>query len=278
VRLDARELQNQKLSAEHHAEATRDLEVLGYVVLEGVIGQEKVEALRTAFFALLEENHRRLGDNRGKQRQGGVPLSIEEPFDDPAVLANPLALGVFGDLLQEDLICSYFSSDTGLPGSQYQPAHRDGKALFPGLPVTVPPYMYEVNIPLVDFREDNGPTEIWPMSHRISDVNLAAPDALERGFAAATETEIQRYVSGLNPQAVIMPAGSLLLRDPRMWHRGTPNNSDQPRPMLSLAYHFPWYRFNSVSVRGEVYEAWPEYMQRIFRLATIDGRTSIEFA
>ncbi|OZM77957.1 phytanoyl-CoA dioxygenase family protein [Pseudonocardia sp. MH-G8] len=277
MKLDERELRNQKLSAEHHAEAARDLEILGYVILERVLPEEKVEALCSAFFALLEENHERVGDNRGKQRQGGVPLPIEKPFDDPDVLANPIALDVFRDVLQDDLICSYFSSDTGLPGSQYQPAHRDGSPLFPGLPVTVPPYMYEINIPLVDFRPDNGPTDIWPMSHRISDIDLTARDALERGSAAATETEIQRYVSGLNPQPVLMPAGSLLLRDPRMWHRGTPNNSDQPRPMLSLAYHYPWYRFNSVTISGGVYDAWPEHMQRLFRFATIDGRTSTEF-
>lgn len=277
MKLDAIELENRELSAEHRAEAVRDLEVLGFVILEGVLA-DKVDTLRSAFSTLLEDNHKRLGDNRGKQRQGGVPIPIEEPFTDPDVLANPLAISVFQDLLQEDLVCSYFASDTGLPGSQYQPAHRDGKYLFPGLRATIPPFMYEVNIPLVDFREDNGPTDIWPMSHRIADVNLAAPDALERGYLAATETEMQKYVSGLNPQPVLMPAGSLLLRDPRMWHRGTPNRSTEPRTMLSLAYHYPWFRFNSVSLRREVYDAWPEDMQRLFRLATIDGQTSNEFS
>jgi hypothetical protein len=48
--------------------------------------------------------------------------------------------------------------------------------------------------------------------------------------------------------------------------------------MLSLAYHRPWYRFNSVTLSGEVYRTMPERMQRLFRLATIDGETSRDFS
>jgi ectoine hydroxylase-related dioxygenase (phytanoyl-CoA dioxygenase family) len=277
VKLSEQEVRERKLSAEHHAEAKRALRALGYVVLESVLPEETVATLRSTFFELLDANVKKVGDNRGRQRQGGVPLPVEEPFSHPDVMGNPLALDVFADLLDGDITCSYFSSDTPLPGSDYQPAHRDGKYLFPGLPATVPPYMYELNIPLVDFREDNGPVEVWPHTHLIPALELSAPDALEQGAPGATTTEVQRFASGLGPRPVLMPAGSFLLRDPRMWHRGSPNGSDLPRPMLSLAYHRPWYRFNSVTLRREVYDAWPERMQRLFRLATIDGQTSREF-
>lgn len=278
MKLDRSELDAQKLSADHHAEVKRDLQVRGYAVLEDVIPADKLATVRTAFFEMLDANVREVGDNRGRQRQGGVPLPIEAPFADPEIMANPLALDVYEDLLGGDITCSYFSSDTPLPGSEYQPAHRDGQDLFPGLPATLPPYMYEVNIPLVDFREDNGPVEIWPFSHLVNGFSLGNPRALEHEGVKATETEVQHYAASLAPEPVLMPAGSLLLRDPRMWHRGTPNRSDEPRPMLSLAYHRPWYRFNSVSLSGEVYRQLPERMQRLFRLATIDGRTSRDFS
>ncbi|MDT7705913.1 MAG: hypothetical protein QOG20_1520 [Pseudonocardiales bacterium] len=278
MKLDASELRAQKLSAEHHAEVKRDLQVRGYAVLEKVIPDDKLEQVRSGFFERLAANVRQVGDNRGKQRQGGVPLPIEEPFTDPEIMANPLALDVYEDLLGADIACSYFSSDTPLPGSEYQPAHRDGQDLFPGLAVTLPAYMYEINIPLVDFREDNGPVEIWPFSHLVNGFSLGNPRALEHEGVSATQTEVQDYTASLSPQPVLMPAGSLLLRDPRMWHRGTPNRSDEPRPMLSLAYHRPWYRFNSVTLSGEVYRTMPERMQRLFRLATIDGETSRDFS
>jgi ectoine hydroxylase-related dioxygenase (phytanoyl-CoA dioxygenase family) len=164
-----------------------------------------------------------------------------------------------------------------MPGSEYQPAHRDCKYLFPGLPVIIPPYMYELNIPLVDFREDNGPLEVWPHSHLFHDLKLGDPTTVTSTFNTTTKTEIQQYADDLEPRCVLMPAGSFLLRDPRMWHRGTPNRSDAPRPMLSISYHRPWYRFNSVSVSRDIYDAWPERLQAIFRLACIDGVHSTEF-
>jgi ectoine hydroxylase-related dioxygenase (phytanoyl-CoA dioxygenase family) len=138
--------------------------------------------------------------------------------------------------------------------------------------------MYEVNIPLVDFRPDNGPVEIWPHTHRVHDFPLASAHALQLPAAEQRSTEVQQFAAELGPQPVLMPAGSLLLRDPRMWHRGSPNRSDAPRPMLAIAYNRPWYRFNSVRVSRAVYDAWPEPLQKIFRLASIDGDLSTEFA
>jgi ectoine hydroxylase-related dioxygenase (phytanoyl-CoA dioxygenase family) len=278
VKLTEQEVRERKLSEAHHAEARRALEVIGYVVFEDVLPAEKVAALHGTFIELLERNMREVGDNRGRQRQGGVPLPIEEPFSDPDVLGNPLAIELLADILDGDITCSYFASDTALPGSDYQPAHRDGKPLFPGSDFTVPPYMYEVNIPLVDFRPDNGPVEIWPHTHRVHDFPLASANALQLPAAEQRSTEVQQFAAELGPQPVLMPAGSLLLRDPRMWHRGSPNRSDAPRPMLAIAYGRPWYRFNSVRVSRAVYNAWPEPLQKIFRLASIDGDLSTEFA
>ena len=278
MKLTDQEVRERKLTEAHHAEARRALEVTGYVIFESVLPADTVTALHSAFIELLEQNMREVGDNRGRQRQGGVPLPIEEPFSDPDVLGNPLAIDLLADLLDGDITCSYFASDTPLPGSDYQPAHRDGKALFPGSAFTVPPYMYELNIPLVDFRPDNGPLEVWPHTHRVQDISLAGPNALLLPAAEQRATEVQRFAAGLGPEPVLMPAGSLLLRDPRMWHRGSPNRSDAPRPMLAIAYNRPWYRFNSVRVSRGVYDAWPERLQQIFRLASIDGELSTEFA
>ena len=64
---------------------------------------------------------------------------IEGAFAAPDVIGNPLVIDLFERLLGPDLVCSYFASDTPMPGSEYQPVHRDGKELFPGVPVTVVP-------------------------------------------------------------------------------------------------------------------------------------------
>jgi len=39
-----------------------------------------------------------------------------------------------------------------------------------------------------------------------------------------------------------VPAGSVILRDPRAWHGGTPNLSDQIRLMPNIEYYSYWYR------------------------------------
>jgi len=297
MRLDPNEIAAWKLSDQHLEDAIRELRVTGYVIFEEVLDAPRVRELHGAFMEIFERYVAEIGDNRGKQRQGGVPLPVADPFADPVVIGNALVIDLLEHLLGPDLVCSYFASDTPMPGSEYQPVHRDGKELFPGVPVTMPPYMYELNIPLVDFREDNGPTEVWPGTHLLSDFPLLEQprDELTAGngqLTVTTETgrpvsvlasafrdsSVQNFASGLPGQRVLMPAGSFLVRDPRMWHRGTPNRSAEARPMLSLAYGRSWYRFNAVTLQREVYDAWPQRVRELFRLASIDGALSREFA
>ena len=297
MKLDPKEIADWKLSDQHLEHAIRELRVTGYVIFEGVLDSPRVQKLHSAFMEIFERYVAEIGDNRGKQRQGGVPLPIEGTFADPDLIGNPMVADLLERLLGPDLVCSYFASDTPMPGSEYQPVHRDGKELFPGVPVTVPPYMYELNVPLVDFREDNGPLEVWPRTHLLSDFPLLEQkrDELRAGngqMKITTETGrpvsvlasefrdtgVQDFASGLPGQRVLMPAGSFLVRDPRMWHRGTPNRSSAARPMLSLAYGRSWYRFNAVTLQREVYDAWPARVRELFRLASIDGALSREFA
>lgn len=297
MRLTTDEITQWQLTEDHREDARRALLVEGYVVFEGVLSASKVSTLHERFMGLFDLYMHEIGDNRGRQRQGGVPLPIDGDFADPEVIGNPLVMDLIGSLLGPDIVCTYFASDTPLPGSEYQPIHRDGNDLFPGVPVTLPSFMYELNIPLVDFTEQNGPTEIWPRTHLVTDFPLLQQkrDELRVGngqVKVTTESgrpnmvlgsegrgsDVQDFADALHGQPVLMPAGSFLVRDPRMWHRGTPNRSDAARPMLSLAYGRPWYRFNAVNVSHEVYEAWPESVRDLFRLACIEGELSREFA
>jgi ectoine hydroxylase-related dioxygenase (phytanoyl-CoA dioxygenase family) len=297
MKLTPQEIGAWRLSEQHTEEAIRSLQVTGYVIFEQVLDAPRVRQLHSSFMDVFNRYVAEIGDNRGKQRQGGVPLPIEGVFAEPDLIGNPMVIALLERLLGPDLVCSYFASDTPMPGSEYQPVHRDGKELFPGVPVTVPPYMFELNIPLVDFREDNGPIEVWPRTHLLSDFPLLKQqrDELQAGNGQIKVTtasgrpvsvlasehrhsDVQDFAAGLPGQKVLMPAGSFLVRDPRMWHRGTPNRSSAARPMLSLAYGRSWYRFNAVSVHRDVFDAWPERVRELFRLASVDGVLSREFA
>ena len=64
--------------------------------------------------------------------------------------------------------------------------------------------------------------------------------------------------STINPA----PAGSLLIRDPRTWHGGTPNVSNEVRAIPNIEYYAPWFHepmarsmpldiYNSLSDHGK---------------------------
>jgi hypothetical protein len=150
-------------------------------------------------------------------------LPSRHPFFDERVFAHPLVLDLLHTLLGERCVLVMASSDTCFPHSLYQTLHQDSAEC-----------VLTVNIPLVDVTEDNGPMEVWPRTH------LADPWKPESAFSTdpmpIRPQDVERYSQELPSSLMTMPAGSLLVRDQRVLHRGTPNLSDTPRPMLSLLY------------------------------------------
>ena len=69
--------------------------------------------------------------------------------------------------------------------------------------------MIELNIPLVDFREDNGPIEVWPRTHLLADFDLSDAGALQRSAEEERKQSLQRFAEHLQPVRVLMPAGSV---------------------------------------------------------------------
>jgi hypothetical protein len=100
-----------------------------------------------------------------------------------------------------------------------------------------------MNIPLVDVDEVNGPLEWFEGVDRPADDDV--------------------------PNQFVGPAGSILLRDTRTWHRGSPNRGDAPRPMLALMYTRSWFHFplQRPVLARTVYEALPDPGPQLFRAA-----------
>jgi len=78
-------------------------------------------------------------------------------------------------------------------------------------------------IPLVDFTEEVGPTEIVPGSHLIE--SKPSDDFCQR-----------------NHVKVIVKAGSVVLLDSCVWHRAGDNKTEMWRPTLLIRYHLPILR------------------------------------
>jgi ectoine hydroxylase-related dioxygenase (phytanoyl-CoA dioxygenase family) len=188
------------------------------------------------------------------------PLAIENPFARP-ILERALGRGLFSSLP--------YGCNTAWPGAGVQRLHRDTGQLFPEAPYVLPISLAVVNIPMVDFTLENGATEVWPGSHLIVD-----GDANET--AQAEERAAQ-----LPSVRLTMPAGSVVVRDLRCWHRGMPNRTQTIRTMTAMVYfrrfhHLPDDRqaFHQTVPRA-IWEQLSEQTQSIYRFHSVEDRASL---
>jgi hypothetical protein len=67
------------------------------------------------------------------------------------------------------------------------------------------------------------------------------------------------------------PAGSVLIRDPRAWHGGTPNLSDEARSIPNIEYYAPWFREPMAqSMPRSIYDTLSEHGKRVCRYIVSD--------
>ncbi|MEO2183372.1 MAG: hypothetical protein ABGY43_13845, partial [bacterium] len=67
------------------------------------------------------------------------------------------------------------------------------------------------------------------------------------------------------------PAGSVLIRDIRAWHGGTPNLSNDVRAIPNVEYWAPWYREpHHISMPREVFDTLSPHGQDLCRYIVMD--------
>ena len=221
------------LDAAWIAERAEEVRRTGATLIRNVLSVDKIDALNQAFLPLLaaavsaEEN-----GNRGPNRYYVTP-PFRPPWTDVAIIDNDLIMAIVSELVGDDGVFCQLATDTPCQGSQYQPLHRDTQSLFPEWPQETPPFQLAVNFPLVDCRAENGPLEMASATHLL-----------------AKDEAIRRIESGdIALQQVLMNRGDVLIRDVRHIHRGSPNHTDQPRPMVVLGYSRRWLFRPEVQIR-----------------------------
>lgn len=206
----------------------------GFCVVPDHFSRAKLLAWREAFWPLLSAHVEREGrlENRGTSRYY-VTLPFAAPFADPELFEDDDILAIVDRLVGEDCVMCQLASDTPLLGSQYQDVHRDTPPLFPEWGRETPPYQLAVNFPLVDVTEENGPFEV------------------ARGTHIMSKTEgLQQIENGqVTLEPVLLGLGDVMVRDVRGLHRGTPNRTETPRPMVVIGYSRRWLLRPEVSIR-----------------------------
>jgi ectoine hydroxylase-related dioxygenase (phytanoyl-CoA dioxygenase family) len=206
----------------------------GFCVLREHYPVATLNVWREAFAPLLEKHIAREGhlQNRGAKRYY-VTLPFTAPFSEPLIYEDADVLAIVERLVGFDPVMCQLATDTPLIGSEYQDVHRDTPPLFPETGRETPPFQLAVNFPLVDVSTENGPFEVARGTHLMSK---------EEGSRRIASGEIR-----LEP--LTMRLGDVIIRDVRALHRGTPNQTREPRPMVVIGYSRRWLFRPEVSIR-----------------------------
>lgn len=221
-------------------------------IIRALFPTSVIDAWNEAFQPLLLDAIEREGDdpNRGANRHY-VTLPFTDLWADPQIVDNDVIMSVVEELVGADGVMCQLATDTPLLGSDYQDLHRDTQLLFPESGAETPPYQLAVNFPLVDVTEDNGPMEFAAGTHM-----------------TAKAEGMRRIESGEAPlQKVFMNRGDVMIRDVRHIHRGTPNRSATPRPMVVIGYSRRWLFRPEVQIRvpADTLARMPERAKRWLR-------------
>lgn len=236
IALGAEERANGLLNDANLARAIAAVHEDGCVLLKSVIDRAHAEALRERMMSDLERILSRPDTpfqfNRGNVQQDPPPIA-EFLFKD--VLLNECAIQVTHGVLGDGVANDFYSGNTALPGGHVaQPVHGDIVHLWPGIEPATPPFSLVINLPLVHTSAHNGSTELWLGSHRINRYGLD-------GDIKVPVEELERQRAVRPPIQPSIEVGDMLVRDMRMWHGGTPNHSNEPRPMIAMIHWIHWW-------------------------------------
>ncbi len=223
----------------------------GFVVVRDALSSDQLEYLRGGCDRVIHEimamDRNRRG-NRGSHRYSlGSASKTGQLLHHPewAMLVDlptltPIVTAIFG---AHTYMCRGGAGDVCLPGAvDYQRLHSDmgdrrihgdkvagsfhdhrGILTYRDLPVP----SVVCNFLMVDFTKINGPTRQIPGTQHNHDP-----------FPRLMDEPEWMKLSTVCPA----PAGSVLIRDIRAWHGGTPNLSDEVRAIPNVEFWAPWYR------------------------------------
>jgi ectoine hydroxylase-related dioxygenase (phytanoyl-CoA dioxygenase family) len=234
------------LSPAHLQQAVMLLACNGYVILRGALPRSFVDEMHAAYRAIVEDC---LANTAGKSaaalpwRSAGDTVfwiinarlrafvRLTGPFADTRVVANPFALAILRQTLGHGLFCNSVSSDTCLQGSVFQSPHRDigfyaGKQALGTI----------VNIPLMHCGPHNGPLQVWPGGSHLWNAEAFARFGVRAFDQDTANPSMEAFARQVPSVALDLHPGDVLLRDPGMLHRGTPNTTPEPRSMLTIGY------------------------------------------
>jgi hypothetical protein len=241
-------------------EAIRQIQEEGYHVLRQRFAPALIHACREKFWPILlgyVDTHRD-SPNRGPHRHF-LPMPFEPPCFHPEFFFDDDVLSIARGAMDDRIVADQWGCDVALSKSAHQKLHVDyQRPLFAEVPdLALPTYILVVSFGLIPITRDNGPIEIVPRSHRMH--RSEAFHAVE--------------ASDLKIQPVPLNIGDVVIRHPSALHRGSPNTTGVPRPLVSIRYVRRWYADDSrevSSIPRAVWESLTPEQQYVMRFPVVN--------
>ena len=249
--LSPEELSSKTLTSHHLQAALEALHRDGVCVLTNVILPSHLDTLNARMVPEAEAlyartaTHHNFGTGTGNIQQDAV-VDQAYVFDD--VIANPFATAITECMLGPHPRLRFYSANTAFKAEMRQPVHVDVHFAFPRMP-----FGFCVNVNLIDVDPAHGSTEMWLGSH----LDASWQAEVEKSGSVIPPHVLERRRELAPPVQPVLPKGSLVIRDLRLWHAGMPNRTEDVRVML-VTIHFPaWYRTEQTillpeSLKGKV--------------------------
>ena len=200
--------------------ALEQLDVEGYVVLERAVGDDVLDRIRTELDPFIGPAalHGR-NDFEGYSTNRVYALLAKAPTV-AALVEHPAVVDILDALLLPGYLLSANLAINLLPGETAQSLHTDDgfyRVARPRAAIGVSA-IWAID----DFTAENGATRIIPGSHRWGSEQPAEDDP--------TIVPVE------------MPAGSVVVFQGTLWHRGGANTTDRARLAITPQYCEPWAR------------------------------------
>jgi hypothetical protein len=191
----------------------------GFVILERVLAEQEIQAILAALAPFEASRPMGRNDFEGERTQRVYSLAGKgEAF--LRLAEHPRVVRILAARLLPGFLLSNLQSIRLHPGETPQGFHTDD-AFYP-IPRPRDLLALSTIWAIEDFTEENGATELVPGSHRWG---MEHPDDRAHDVRKA-----------------LMPAGSVVIFDAALWHRGGANTSSTTRLAVSPQYCQPWLR------------------------------------